>query len=40
MAADRRISTFQAGEFSQCVDAPIARFCSLVADPSIARRVP
>jgi hypothetical protein len=36
----RRIRTFQAGEFSQRVDAPIAQFCSLVAGLSIARRVP
>jgi hypothetical protein len=38
--AERRIRAFQAGEFSQRVDAPIAQFCSLVAGLSIARRVP
>jgi hypothetical protein len=38
--AERRIRTFQAGEFSQRVDAPIAQFCSLVAGLGIARRVP
>jgi hypothetical protein len=34
------IRTFQAGEFSQRVDAPIGQFCSLVAGLSLARRVP
>jgi hypothetical protein len=38
--AERRIRGFQAGEFSQRVDAPIAQFCSLVAGLSVARRVP
>jgi hypothetical protein len=37
---ERRIRTFQAGEFSQRVDLPIAQFCSLVAGLSLARRVP
>jgi len=37
---NRRIRTFEAGEFSQRADAPIAQFCSLVAGLSIARRVP
>jgi len=31
--AERRIRTFQAGEFSQRVDAPIAQFCSLGGRP-------
>jgi hypothetical protein len=35
----RRIRTFQAGEFSQRVDAPIAQFCSLGPESRTARAV-